>query len=67
MNNSDPIMYLLDQLQEVWMFLWNFEPFPDSFLFGSLSMAGLLIGFSCVHLLLDYFNGDENSNNNKDE
>ena len=64
-SDSDVIAYLLEQLKEVWLFLWNFDPFPDSFFFGSLSMAGLLIGFSCVHILLDYFNGDDDDTNDK--
>lgn len=58
--NFDPIYYVVDQLSNWWDFLWSFHPFPDSVIFD-FPMAALLIGFSCISIILDYFNGDDDN------
>lgn len=60
----DPILYIVQQLTDWWEFLWNFHPFPGSGIFD-FSLAALLIGFSCIAIVLEYFNDDGNSDDNE--
>ncbi len=65
MGGIDIFMYILEELKDWWDYLWEFHPFPDTFF--DFSAASLLIGFSALMLLLDYFNGesdDDDSSSN---
>lgn len=64
MNTFDPISYVVEQLSHFWEILWNFHPFPDSGIFD-LPMAALLIGFSCIAIIFDYFNGKDDDTDDK--
>lgn len=52
----DVFMFILNELSDWWDYLWSFHPFEGTFF--DFSAASLLIGFSAIMILLDYFNGE---------